>query len=47
MVSTHDELSWTRDRFDRFIAAHALVEQSPLLTADEHLREHLPLATWS
>jgi PIN domain nuclease of toxin-antitoxin system len=39
-------LSWTRDPFDRLIAAHALVANAPLLTADETILEHLPLATW-
>ena len=37
---------WTRDPFDRLIAAHATVEQAPLLTADRHLHAHLPLAVW-
>jgi PIN domain nuclease of toxin-antitoxin system len=37
---------WTRDPFDRLIAAHATVEQAPLLTADRHLHDHLPLAVW-
>ena len=39
-------LSWARDPFDRMIAAHCLVEQTPLLTADGAIREHLPLAVW-
>lgn len=40
------DLSWTRDPFDRLIAAHALVADVPLLTADETIRENLPLAVW-
>lgn len=40
------DLSWTRDPFDRLIAAHALVADAPLVTGDETIREHLPLATW-
>jgi PIN domain nuclease of toxin-antitoxin system len=40
------DLTWTRDRFDRLIAAHALVAGVPLLTADRTILEHLPLATW-
>jgi PIN domain nuclease of toxin-antitoxin system len=40
------DLSWTRDPFDRLIAAHAIVADAPLLTADETIREHLPLAVW-
>jgi len=39
-------LSWTRDPFDRLIAAHAIVANAPLITADETIREHLPLAVW-
>ena len=39
-------LSWTRDPFDRLIAAHAIVADAPLLTADETIRENLPLAAW-
>lgn len=40
-------LSWTRDPFDRLISAHAIVTNSPLITADETIREHLPLAVWA
>jgi len=41
------DLSWTRDPFDRLIAAHALVANVPLLTADRTILEHLPLARWT
>jgi PIN domain nuclease of toxin-antitoxin system len=41
------ELSWTRDPFDRLIAAHAIVANAPLVTADLTIRENLPLAIWS
>lgn len=40
------DLSWTRDPFDRLIAAHAIVADAPLITADRTIREHLPQATW-
>jgi PIN domain nuclease of toxin-antitoxin system len=40
------ELSWTRDPFDRLIAAHAIVANAPLITADQTIRKHLPLAVW-
>jgi PIN domain nuclease of toxin-antitoxin system len=40
------DLSWTRDPFDRLIAAHAIVTGARLLTADETILENLPLATW-
>jgi PIN domain nuclease of toxin-antitoxin system len=41
------DLAWTRDPFDRLIAAHAIVAGAPLLTADRTILEHLPLATWN
>jgi PIN domain nuclease of toxin-antitoxin system len=40
-------LNWTRDPFDRLIAAHALCDGVRLLTADATMREHLPTAVWS
>lgn len=39
-------LTWTRDPFDRMIAAHAIVADTPLLTADRTILDHLPLASW-
>ena len=39
-------LTWTRDPFDRLIAAQAMVEEVPLLTFDESLRVHCPVAVW-
>lgn len=39
-------LTWTRDPFDRTIAAQAIVADAPLVTADRTILEHLPLATW-
>ena len=36
------ELGWTRDPFDRLIAAHARVRRWKLATADEVLLEKLP-----
>ncbi len=39
-------LSWTRDPFDRMIAAQAIVADVPLITADRAILEHLPLAVW-
>ena len=46
LVQTAVDLSWTRDPFDRLIAAHALVANAPLITADETIRANLSLATW-
>ncbi len=40
------DLPWTRDPFDRLISAHAIVASAPLVTADETIRKHLPLAVW-
>lgn len=39
-------LSWTRDPFDRLIAAQAVVVDAPLITADRTILANLPLATW-
>lgn len=46
LVQAAVELSWTRDPFDRLIAAHAIVAGAPLITADHTILDHLPLATW-
>ena len=46
LVQAAVDLSWTRDPFDRLIAAHAIVANAPLITADETIRKNLPLATW-
>jgi len=39
-------LSWTRDPFDRLIAAQAIVTATPLVTKDRTIRQHLDLAWW-
>jgi PIN domain nuclease of toxin-antitoxin system len=36
-------LEWTRDPFDRLLAAHSLVRRTPLCTLDRTIREHHPL----
>jgi PIN domain nuclease of toxin-antitoxin system len=46
LVQAATGLSWTRDPFDRLIAAHAIVADAPLITADRTILDHLPLATW-
>jgi PIN domain nuclease of toxin-antitoxin system len=46
VIQAANSLSWTRDPFDRLISAHAIVANAPLVTADETIREHLPLAIW-
>jgi PIN domain nuclease of toxin-antitoxin system len=40
-------ITWTRDPFDRLIAAHAVASGMTLVTRDETIRQHLPLAWWS
>lgn len=40
------ELSWTRDPFDRMIAAQAIVADAPLVTADRTILANLTLAIW-
>jgi PIN domain nuclease of toxin-antitoxin system len=39
-------LTWTRDPFDRMIAAQAIIADAPLITADRTILKHLPLAVW-
>jgi PIN domain nuclease of toxin-antitoxin system len=46
VVKAAADLSWTRDPFDRLIAAHAIVAGAPLLTADQTILDNLSLATW-
>jgi PIN domain nuclease of toxin-antitoxin system len=46
LVQAAVPISWTRDPFDRLIAAHAIVANAPLVTADETILENLSLATW-
>lgn len=37
---------WTRDPFDRLIVAQAAHRSLPLLTADQNILAHYPLALW-
>lgn len=39
-------LRWTRDPFDRLIAAQAIADEAVLLTADETMLANLPHAVW-
>lgn len=39
-------MSWTRDPFDRLIAAQAAAAGAVLLTKDRSLRRHYPAALW-
>lgn len=45
-AATDDRLAFTRDPFDRLIAAQALAAGATLATKDRALREHLPFAVW-
>ncbi len=36
-------LSWTRDPFDRLLAAHSEVRRSPLVSVDEEILDNHPL----
>jgi PIN domain nuclease of toxin-antitoxin system len=38
--------SWTRDPFDRLIAAHARARKAQLLTKDRRIRDNCPFAVW-
>jgi PIN domain nuclease of toxin-antitoxin system len=40
------QLSWTRDPFDRLIAAQAMLADALLLTADEAILARCPVARW-
>ena len=40
-------LSWTRDPFDRLIAAHALVYAAALCSRDTKIRDHYRHAFWA
>jgi PIN domain nuclease of toxin-antitoxin system len=41
-----NQFSWTRDPFDRLIAAQAIATATPLLTKDLTIRKNLDLAWW-
>jgi PIN domain nuclease of toxin-antitoxin system len=40
------KIDWTRDPFDRMLVAHAKADDVRLLTKDDTIRKHFPLATW-
>ncbi len=46
VVDYAQELSWTRDPFDRIIAAQATASDVPLVTRDRTIRAHCPNAIW-
>lgn len=46
LCSTAAGITWTRDPFDRMLAAHAIAAELPLITKDRSLLENLDLALW-
>lgn len=46
VVDTAIGLTWTRDPFDRLIAAQAITADARLLTKDDHLLDHVESAFW-
>lgn len=39
-------MAWTRDPFDRMIVGQAALSESILITKDEYILRHYPLARW-
>lgn len=46
LVKKSVSLAWASDPFDRLIAAHALHDESSLLTKDALFHAHFPPAVW-
>lgn len=46
VVARAHEQSWTRDPFDRLIAAQAIGSGASLISADESPRANVPSAVW-
>jgi PIN domain nuclease of toxin-antitoxin system len=46
VAATARGLGWTRDPFDRLIAAQALVANAKLVTKDRLMRKHCAAALW-
>ena len=46
IISKAMSLSWTRDPFDRIIVANAAIDNSVLITKDQHILEHYENARW-
>ena len=41
-----EELTWTRDHFDRLIVAQAMIAEAGLITKDRYIRRRYPAALW-
>lgn len=46
VIAAAHEQSWTRDPFDRLIAAQAITERAVLVTKDEPMRVNVPGVVW-
>lgn len=46
VITTAHAQAWTRDPFDRVIAAQALVAGAALVTADDTIRDNVPNTIW-
>jgi PIN domain nuclease of toxin-antitoxin system len=46
IISAALRYKWVRDPFDRMIVAHAAVNEAPLITREEKIRQNYPNAVW-
>lgn len=46
VVTAALDFSWTRDPFDRLIVANAALNETMLLSKDQNILAHYPLARW-
>lgn len=46
VVQSATAITWTRDPFDRLIAAQAIRDGAILVTKDRNIRKHCPNALW-
>jgi PIN domain nuclease of toxin-antitoxin system len=47
VISEAVKMNWTRDPFDRLITAHSSLEQTQLITKDDHIHRHFKNAVWT
>lgn len=46
LIQVANKQTWTRDPFDRLITAQASLLRLPLITKDQTILQHYPLAMW-
>lgn len=46
IVRVAELIGWTRDPFDRLIVAEAMLQDAPLVTADENIRKYYKQGVW-